>query len=120
MDCFERLRAARNSIQHFCAPEGRSFRALSLEFIYTVIDPLIASEFGLFAIEYHEDFSVGYDHVVGHIVRSGLKFSIPPDFNLTEISLAEMLEDAASPYRDWIKAELEQIGKLELLQPKKY
>jgi hypothetical protein len=54
-ECFERLRRARNEIQHFCAPDIRDLSALSLEFIYTTIDPLIAERFGLFAIEYHED-----------------------------------------------------------------
>ena len=44
-ECFERLRRARNSIQHFCAPENEDFRALSLEFIYTIIDPLICEHF---------------------------------------------------------------------------
>jgi hypothetical protein len=29
-DCFERLRRARNSIQHFCASDDENFRALSL------------------------------------------------------------------------------------------
>jgi len=45
MACFDRLRKARNAIQHFCAPEEADFKALSLEFIYTIIDPLIADAF---------------------------------------------------------------------------
>lgn len=59
MQCFERLRKARNAIQHFCAPEQEDFRALALEFIYKIIDPLIAKEFDLVAIEHHEDHNIG-------------------------------------------------------------
>jgi hypothetical protein len=115
MECFERLRRARNAIQHFCAPEETDFRGLSLEFIYTVIDPLIAREFGLYAIEFHEDHSVGYDHVVGCLLRRCLKFTVPADFNLTEIRADEELAGADDEYRDWFERELNRIGKDHLV-----
>lgn len=115
MRCFERLRKARNNIQHFCAPEQEDFRSLSLEFIYTIIDPLIASEFNLFAIDYHEDHSVGYDHVVGCLLRRGQKFTIPDDFNLTEIDIADEVSRAPRSYQAWIKREMQRIGQSTLL-----
>lgn len=105
----------RNSIQHFCAPEGEDFRALSLEFIYTIIDPLIFKHFGLFAIEYHEDHSVGYDYVVGALLRQQLKFSVPDDFKLTEIRIDDELKGAEQTYRDWVAEELDRIGRRDLL-----
>ena len=114
-DCFERLRRARNSIQHFCAPEGEDFRALSLEFIYTIIDPLIFEHFGLFAIKYHEDYSAGYDYVVSALLHRELKFSIPNDFDLSEIRLSAELKNATQNYRDWITRELDRIGRSDLL-----
>jgi hypothetical protein len=114
-DCFDRLRRARNSIQHFCAPEGENFRALSLEFIYTIIDPLIFENFGLFAIEYHEDHNVGYDYVVAALVRREIKFSIPNDFEVGEIELSRELKNAKKSYRDWIAGELDRIGRGDLL-----
>ncbi|KQT29524.1 hypothetical protein ASG57_01120 [Bradyrhizobium sp. Leaf396] len=113
--CFDRLRRARNSIQHFCAPENEDFRALSLEFIYTIVDPLIRENFGLFAIEYHEDHSVGYDHVVGCLVRHQLRFSIPDDFDLGEIQLDRELKGAEEEYRGWLMGELKRIGREDLL-----
>ena len=115
MDCFERLRRARNAIQHFCIPDEQDFRRLSLEFIYTIIDPLISSEFDLYAIDYHEDHSVGYDHVVGCLLRHQLKFSIPDDFDLTEISVPEELAGADDDYRQWLIGEMTRIGKMDLL-----
>jgi hypothetical protein len=115
-ECFERLRRARNSIQHFCAPENEDFRALSLEFIYTIIDPLVCEHFGIFAIEYHEDHGVGYDYVVGALLRRRLKFSVPDDFTVGEINISDELEHADETYRDWIAGELDRIGRRDLLK----
>lgn len=115
MQCFERLRIARNAIQHFCVPEQEDLRAISLEFIYKVIDPLIAKEFDLVTIEYHEDHSVGYDYIVQQVVRAGLKFTVPDDFDITEIDLNEAVASAGGSYKRWLKQELARIGKPALL-----
>lgn len=114
-DCFERLRRARNAIQHFCAPDSRDLSALSLEFIYTIIDPLIAERFGMYAIEYHEDHNVGYDYLVSTLLKRQLRFSVPLDFDLTEISVAEALKGATPEYCAWVQAALTEVGKQELL-----
>ncbi|UYO44798.1 hypothetical protein KQX63_01825 [Rhodopseudomonas palustris] len=114
-ECYERLRRARNSIQHFCAPEDEDFRGLSLEFIYTIIDPLIFEHFESFAIEYHEDHSVGYDYVVATLLRKQLRFSIPDDFDITEIRIRDEISDAGQSYCDWLTRELKRIGRLDLL-----
>lgn len=116
MECFERLRRTRNAIQHFCVPDEGAFQALAREFIYTVIDPLIAETFGLCAIEYHEDHSVGYDYIVGNVIRDQLKFTMPDNFDLSEIDLKEYLKGASRSYRSWLKAELTRVGKLKLLE----
>lgn len=116
MECYDKLRLARNNIQHFCAPDNEiHYGELSLEFIYTIIDPLIKKYFDMYAIEFHEDHSVGYDYLVGTLLRRGIKFSIPNDFNLTEINLAEELAKANENYKAWIKMELAKISKLDLL-----
>jgi hypothetical protein len=111
--CFDRLRRARNAIQHFCAPDEEDFRALSLEFIYTIIDPLIAEAFKLCAIEFHEDDS--YDYVVQQLLRSELKFTMPNDFNVTEIYIKECLSGASKNYCAWLNNQLKSIGRLDLL-----
>lgn len=115
MVCFDRLRRARNAVQHFCAPERENLQRLSLEFIYTVIDPLIADAFELCAIEYHEDHAVGYDYVVARLLREELKFTVPTDFRVPEIRLREFFDDASEGYRSWLEGELARIGKLDLL-----
>ena len=113
-NCYEALRKARNSIQHFCAPEDEDFRRLSLQFIYEIIDPLIRKHFNLFAIEYHEDHNIGYDYLVGTILRHQLKFSMPEDFEVGEISIREEVEGADQIYVDWLKCELSKVGKSKL------
>jgi hypothetical protein len=114
--CYERLRKARNAVQHFVAPPDEDFRSLSLEFIYTILDPLIRRHFGIYAIEHHEDFSIGYDYVVAALLRSELKFSVPPDFSVSEIRLYDEIEDTSAEYRKWLTRELTKIGKEELLR----
>jgi len=115
-ECFERLRRARNAIQHFCAPDIRDLSALSLEFIYTIIDPLIAERFGLFAIEYHEDHGMGYDYVVQALLARELRFSIPSNFNVEEFRIAEEIENASVEYRAWLQSALNAVGRSELLK----
>lgn len=96
---FEEIRRTRNAIQHFCAPELTDLRSLALEFIYKNVDPLIYENFGLYAIEYHEDHSIGYDHVVSRIMRQELPFSIPDDFSIGEFNLPEELDATSPEYR---------------------
>jgi hypothetical protein len=115
-DCYERLRQARNAIQHFCPPDIRDLSALSQEFIYTILDPLIADRFGLYAIEHHEDHSVSYDYVVACLLRRELRFSMPEDFAVTEINLDEEIDEASTEYRSWFREALTSRGKADLLK----
>jgi hypothetical protein len=105
MDSFDSLRRARNAVQHFCAPEDVNLSTTALKFIYRNIDPLIRDSFGIYAIEYHEDHSVSYDYVVQCLMGLNLKFSLPPDFYVTEIDLDAALRDCTSEYQEWFEAE---------------
>jgi hypothetical protein len=97
---FEAIRKARNAIQHFCSPSDKvDLRRLALEFLYKNIDPLIKKHFDLYAIEYHEDTSVGYDYVVDCLVRHELLFSVPDDFKITEIDLDKAIKRTGAKYR---------------------
>ena len=118
---FEQVRLARNAVQHFFHPDGLEdlgfpMKNLSLEFIYKNIDPIIHQNFGLFAIDFHEDTSVGYDYLVSCVAGSHLRFSVPDDFDLTEISLSAVTAEAPSEYKDWLRGELQRIEREDLLQ----
>jgi hypothetical protein len=115
-ECYERIRRTRNAIQHFCVPPDEHLSELALEFIYTIVDPLITKHFELYAIEHHEDHSVSYDYVVARLLRSELKFSLPEDFAITEVDLNDELNGASLSYRQWFESELKRIGKADLLK----
>ncbi|OKL42907.1 hypothetical protein [Pseudovibrio exalbescens] len=115
IEIFNDLRETRNAIQHFCASENDTrFRRLSLDFIYSVIDPLINKHFDLHAIEFHEDHSVGYDHVVGCLLRHEIRFSVPEDFEIHEIDLHEELKGASAEYKNWFANEMAKCSGISL------
>lgn len=116
-ECYERLRKYRNAVQHFCPPDDDDPSLLALEFIYNNIDPLIRDCFGLFAIEHHEDHLVGYDYLVGTLLRCGIRFSLPDEYDLSEIDASSELDTADDAYKAWFRDELAKIGNANLLPP---
>lgn len=107
---FEDIRSMRNAIQHFYHPAGSAkygaeATKTSLRFIYNNIDPIIYKYFGLYAIEYHEDY-IGYDYVVACILRHQLKFSVPDDFNVGEINIEDEIKGCSDEYREWVERNL--------------
>jgi hypothetical protein len=113
---YSQIRVLRNAIQHFCPAETEDFTGASLEFIYSNIDPLIFKHFGLFAINFHEDHTVGYDYVVSVLLSREIKFSIPEDFSITEIDIKEYIAGASPGYISWFTDELQRVGKANLLR----
>ncbi len=113
--CYERLRRYRNAVQHFCPPEEGDPSVLALEFIYGIIDPLIRDRFGLYAIEHHEDHLIGYDYLVGTLLRRGIRFSMPDGFDLREIDARREIAGTDDNYKAWFQAELERIGNTKLI-----
>lgn len=110
-DSFERLRKARNAIQHFCSPTSAGdLRQIALEFLYKNIDPLIHRHFGLYAVKYHEDMSAGYDYVVSCVIRRELLFSIPDKFEVTEIDLDEELSATSAHYQQELSKRFKEKG----------
>ncbi len=63
----------RNAIQHF-APPNKDHASEAIDFIYEVIDPFINEAWGLFAVDYNED----YEHpkyLVEGLIRRGVPSS---------------------------------------------
>lgn len=110
IEVFERLRKVRNSIQHFCAPDNVDFCHLALSFIYKSIDPLIEKHFNMFAIEYHEDLSIGYDYVVATLLRREILFSVPPDFDIGEFEIKEALLGVSDEFKERFFSRLHEKG----------
>jgi hypothetical protein len=71
---FQSFGRLRNTIQHFTSP-NRDVSNDAIDFIYDVIDPFINHCWGLFAVDYNED----YEHpkyLVEGLIRRGVKFLI--------------------------------------------
>ena len=107
---FDELRVARNAVQHFCAPPDVDLSTLSLNFIYKVIDPLILQNFGIYALNYHEDGCVGYGYIVSALLTRGIKFSVPDNFSISEYKVEEFIFHN-SEYRMWFQSEMRRIGR---------
>jgi hypothetical protein len=108
-EMYERVRRTRNAIQHFCVPDDLDPAFLALEFIYKVIDPLLFENFGRFAIEYHEDH-IGYDYVVGCVVRHELEFSVPSDFSIGEVNLSDEIADCSDDFKNRLRKRFLDAG----------
>lgn len=104
IDCYRRIAEIRNQIQHFVDDRDADVQYDCLQFIYSIIDPLLHEHFGIIACEFHEDeFD---DHVIGCLLSHQIKFTAPKDFELTEIDPQECLRDASKGYRQWAYAAL--------------
>jgi hypothetical protein len=109
LDLFDRVKKARNAVQHFCTPT-LPLRRLSLEFLYLIVDPLAYRRFGINCVEYHEDH-VGYDYVVECLLRNELPFSIPDNFALTEINAQKIIAECSKPFKEGFgRKVLERLG----------
>ncbi len=115
-EVFRKAQSVRNSVQHFLVPEDVDIGDLSMRFLYEVVDPLIHREFGLHAIDHFERTEESYDYTVGVLLRSGIRFKVPPNFDVSEIYVGEELQNAESQYIDWFKAELTRINRFDLFE----
>ena len=94
---FEKLRKARNAIQHFCAPEIGHPGDLSLTFLYRNIDPLIKRHFSVDAVDFMEPDEIGY--LIERLVRLELPFSSSEVIEICEFNISEALENVSDAYR---------------------
>lgn len=52
----------RNAIQHFACP-AEDPSARTLEFMFKVLDPFLIENWGLYAIDFNEEYGDHYDHI---------------------------------------------------------
>lgn len=65
----------RNTIQHFAVPD--EFEYETIDFVYKVIDPFINECWGLYAVDYHEDYEA-YEYIVGSLINNEVEFLVSP------------------------------------------
>lgn len=78
VECYAEFGRTRNSIQHFAPPcDGAALSQLTLEFIFSVIDPFINHCWGKYAIDFNEDYEP-YAYFVPGIIARGIPFLVSP------------------------------------------
>ena len=111
-EIFKKALLVRNTIQHFLSPKNTDLGHIALEFLYTIVDPLLADNFGIFAIEYHDNPD-DYGYLVERLIHHEIKFSMPKDFGLESLEAdgKGALENSSNEYREWFKKELLRAEK---------
>ena len=89
VETFQDFGKLRNTIQHFAPPNERDCSQETIEFIFKVIDPFINECWGLYAVDYNEDYEP-YVYFVEGLVRRGVCFLVSPGVieNLEHIDLS--------------------------------
>ena len=86
-DRFDAFGKLRNGIQHFApAPRKVDVAESTLRFVFEVIDPFIHECWGLFAVDYHEDYDP-YIYFVNALISREILFLVS--------------QEAAECYQDW-------------------
>lgn len=68
----------RNSIQHFASPTNINTSEESLKFVFDVVDPFIYENWGLYAIDYDEDYEQ-YVYFINTLVNKEILFLVSPE-----------------------------------------
>lgn len=76
-DVFREFGRLRNAIQHFASPAGNP-STRTLEFVFKVLDPFLIENWGLYAIDFNEEYGDHYDHIFETLVISDLRPRLSP------------------------------------------
>jgi hypothetical protein len=96
---FEQFGKYRNGIQHFASPPGQDPSEETLKFTFSVIDPFINSCWGLFAVDYDEDYEP-YVYFIDALVSREILFLVSPEAATTFDEWAVDWQDVTPAYRD--------------------
>lgn len=103
----------RNAIQHFVPPPQAQPSEQTIRFIYGVLDRFISECWGLFAIDYNEDYEP-YVYLMENLIRRGILFRVSPNAAADAKHLNAKWPEADSGYRtemeQRIAAALQQQG----------
>lgn len=103
-DLYGKFGRLRNSIQHFASPKADP-RERTLEFIFGVVDPFIGEQWGLYSIDYNDEFGDHYEHILGALIERDLRPRLSPD--AARAWAEEFIPDSApAGYAAWFQEEL--------------
>ncbi len=103
-DAFGKLR---NGIQHFAPPPGDNAGEETLRFVFDVIDPFIHECWGLFAVDYDEDYDP-YVYFVSALVSEEILFLVSPGAAETFEHWSVDWSEASEAYRKEMLSRVEK------------
>lgn len=106
VDEYLRFGKFRNAIQHF-APPAEDASQRTLDFVFSVLDPFINEQWGLFAIDYNEEFGDHYEHIFETLVARDIHPLISPNAARVWSKLGYEPGDAPPGYAEWFKRSME-------------
>lgn len=77
IETFQDFGKLRNKIQHFTSPSKHNCSQETIEYIFKVIDPFINDCWGLYAVDYNEDYEP-YIYFVEGLICRGVPFLVSP------------------------------------------
>lgn len=110
LEVYKEFGRLRNTIQHFASPAVDS-SVRTLEFVFKVLDPFLFENWGLYAIDFNEEFGDHYDHIFDTLVENNLRPRLSP-------AAAEYWQspefrpktDAPQGYAEWFAQEMRRAG----------
>lgn len=108
---FKEFGRLRNAIQHFASPAGNP-SARTLEFVFKVLDPFLIENWGLFAIDFNEEYGDHYDHIFDTLVHNDLRPRLSPAAaKYWQSPNFRPGKDAPPGYANWFAKEMRRAGK---------
>lgn len=107
---FDSFGKLRNGIQHFAPAPRHDPGEEALRFVFSVIDPLINECWGLFAVDYDEDYEP-YVYFVGALVSREILFLVSPaaasEFENWDVDWSSV----SANYRSEMQLRVQKAGK---------
>lgn len=110
-DVYEAFGRLRNAIQHF-APPAVNASARKLEFMFKVVVPFVFEKWGLYAIDFNEEFGDHYDHIFHTFVHWNLRpRRSPAAAEYWQSPSFRPGSDAPAGYAGWFADEMRRAGR---------
>lgn len=97
---YESFGKLRNAIQHF-APPDESPHVETLKFVFGVLDRFINQEWGLFAIDFNEEYGDHYEDVLGPLAAHDIRLLVSPHAARAWTDSRYPSTEASAEYREW-------------------
>jgi hypothetical protein len=107
-DQYKAFGRLRNVVQHFAEPD-EDLSSRTSEFIFRVVDPFIGEHWGLFAIDYNEEYGDHYEHIFETLVARDVRPRLSPTA-IERWKTESVPDDAPVGFREWFERAINGSG----------